>query len=303
MRRARITTPDLMVERKPGLHAQTRTLLLVLVFFLLGVALGAYWYYRATNHTLPNVGETDPTLSESSETVLKTLGTPVKIRYYSLLDPATTSDSLRAFAERVDQLLSKYEHEAGSKITVTRYAKLADAAAASAAGVKAFNLAEGEPCFLGVTIACNGQKETMGQLSPEWEAALEADLTRAIARVTAASPASRAVPARASPPDAAVVAEVRRLIPELGSVSLEEGKQILRDAALEEIKEATDERQRRVKEAQHRITQAQNSSSTAEQQAALKQLQQVQAEQTETLKELAARAEARIQALEQIKSR
>ncbi len=303
MRRARITTPDFVVERKPGLQPQTRTLLVVLVCFLLGLAMGAYWYYRATNHTLPNIGETDPTLSESTKTVLKTLESRVNICYYSLLDPASTSDSLRAFAERVDQLLSKYEHEAGSKITVTRYAKLADAAAASAAGVKAFNLAKGEPCFLGVAVACNDQKETMGQLSPEWEAALESDLTRAIARVTAASSARRATPTSESPPDAAVVAEVRRLIPNLGSVSLADGKQILRDAALKEIKEATDETQQRVKAAQQRISQAQTGGSEAEQQAALKQLQQVQRKQTEQIKELAARAEVRIQALEQIKSK
>ncbi|SRR6266568_1817298 len=294
---------DVMMERKLGLQAQTRTLLLVLVFFLLGLALGAYWFYRATNPSLPNIGEIDHTLSESTRTLLKTLEAPVKIRYYSLLDPATTSDSLRAFADRVDQLLSKYEHEAGGKITVTRYAKLADAAAASAVGVKAFNLAEGDPCFLGVAVACNDQKETMGQLSPEWEAALESDLTRAISRVTAASPARRATPTSESPPDAAVVAEVRRLIPNLGSVSLADGKQILRDAALKEIKEATDETQQRVKEAQQRINQAQTGGSEAEQQAALKQLQQVQTEQTEQLKELAARAEVRIQALEQIKSK
>src|SRR5205809_4875078 len=153
MKRARITTPDFMVERKSGAKAQTRTLLLVLVCFLLGLALGAYWYHRATNHPLPNVGETDHILAESTKAVLKTLETPVQIGYYSLLDPASRSDSLRAFAERVDQLLSQYEHEAGGKITVTRYTKLADVASASASGVIAFNLDKGDPCFLGVAVA------------------------------------------------------------------------------------------------------------------------------------------------------
>jgi hypothetical protein len=295
-----MTTPDFMVERKPGMQAQTRTLLLVLVCFLLGLGLGAYWYHRATNHPLPNVNATDHVLAESTKTVLKTLERPVEIRYYALLDPASTSDDLRAFAERVDQLLSRYEHGAGGKITVTRYTKRADAASASAAGVTAFNLDKGEPCFLGVDVACNDQRETMGQLSPEWEAALETDLTRAIARVTATR--GRAALATESP-DAAVVAEVRSLIPNLGSVSLAEGKRILREAAITEIKEAADETQRRVGEAQQRITEAQKSNSAAEQPAALAHLQQVQAQQSEKLKELAARAQARIQALEQLKSK
>ncbi len=171
-----------MAERKTTVQTQIRTLLLVLVGFLLGLALGAYWYHRAANHPLPNVGEIDPELAGITKTILKTLETPVEIHYYSLLDPASTSDSLRAFAERVDQLLSKYERGAGGKIILTRYTKRADAVSASAAGVRAFNLAKGEPCFLGVAVACNDQKETMGQLSPEWEAALEPDLTRAIAR-------------------------------------------------------------------------------------------------------------------------
>ena len=305
MRRARTELADPAIQRKTGEQAQARILLLVLVCFLLGLAVGAYWYYRAAHRNSTNAGEAGSKLAESTKAVLKTLDAPVEIRFYSLLDPASTSDALRAFAGRVDQLLSEYEQEAGGKIKVARHTTSldADARAASADGVKAFNLDKGDACFLGVAIVCNDQRETMGQLSPEWEAALESDLSRAIARVAAAKTATKFAAASAAPADAAVIAEVKRSIPNLDSVSLADGKQILRVAALKEIMVATEEMQRRVKEAQQRISQAQTNGSEAEQQAALKQLQQVQAEQTEKLKQVAARSQAQIQALEQIKSK
>lgn len=303
MKRSRVNTVDATVGRRTAEAAQARTLLLVLVCFLLGLAVGAYWYYRATHRDLTNVRETGGKLAESTKAVLRALDAPVEIRFYSLLDPATTSDALRTFAGRVDQLLSEYEQEAAGKIKVARHTAPSDsdARAASSDGVKAFNLDKGDACFLGLAIACKDRKETLSQLSPEWEAALESDLSRAIARVAAAKPVAKSAATGAPQADAAVVAEVKRSIPNLGSVSLEEGTQILRVAALKEFVEATDEMERRVTEAQQRISQAQNNGSEAEQRAALKQLQQVQAEQTEKLKQIAARAQAQIQALEQIK--
>jgi hypothetical protein len=302
-RQARIRSVALAIERKTGEQAQVRTLLLVLVCFLLGLGAGAYWYYRATHRHLTNTGEAGSKLAESTKAVLKTLAAPVEIRFYSLLDPASTSDDLRNFAGRVDQLLSAYEQEAGGRLKVARRTAQSDANAASADGVKAFNLDKGDACFLGAAIACKDQKETLGQLSPEWEAALESDLSRAIARVTAAKPAATSTATSTAQTDAAVIAEVKRAIPNLDSVSLVDGKQILRAAALKEIMEAMEKMQQRLKEAQQRISQVQTSGSEAEQQAALKQLQQVQAEQTEKLKEVSARVQAQIQALEQIKGK
>ena len=303
MRRSRVNTVDPTLEREIAGAAKIRVLLLVLVCFLLGLAFGAFWYHRATNRHAANVGETGANLAESTKAILKALDAPVEIRFYSLLDPATVSDSLQVFARRVDQLLSEYEREAGGKITVVRHTAPSDseATAASSDGVKAFNLDKGDACFLGVAVACNDRKETLAQLASEWEAALESDLSRAIARVSAAKPATGFAATDASPPDAAATKEVRRSITNLDSVSLAEGKQIIRGAALKEIMAATAELQRRVQEAQQRISQAQTNGSEAEQQAAVKQLQQIQAEQTEKLKQIAAQSQAQIQALEQIK--
>ena len=133
------------------------------------------------------------------------------------------------FAGRVDQLLSEFQREANGRIKVVRNITQSDAAgdAASADGIRPFNLDKGAACFLGLTVTGQDQKESLPQLSPDWEQALEFDLARAIGRVDRRE--SRG-DARASVPafDAATTEEVRRALPNLASVSVEEGKRILR---------------------------------------------------------------------------
>jgi len=278
-------------------------LLFALIFFLLGLALGAYWYHRASTRRAANVSESGSSLSATTRTILKGLRTVVEIRFYSLLDPATTADDLRAFAKRVDQLLTEYEHEAAGKIKLTRQTIRSDSAAQAASmdGISAFNLDKGDACFLGMAVACGSQKETLSQLSPEWETALETDLTRAIVRVTGAQSVAASV-AVATQADAVVAEDVKRLLPNFASVSVEEGKQILREASMKELKEAMNDIEVQVKEARRRLVKAQSDNSEVEQQAALKQLQQGQAQQAEKLKEIAARLQAQIAALERLKN-
>jgi ABC-type uncharacterized transport system len=308
MRRSSANVVRSTPELRTGEHASARIIVLVLVFFLLGIAAGAFLIYRGASSGTANAGreagsEQLVVLSDSTKAVLERLDSPVEIRFYSLLDPASVPDSSQAFARRVDQLLSAYQREAAGKINVVRYNSLSDAnaGAASADGIKPFNMDKGDACYLGITIAHGGQKESLPQLFPEWEQALEFDLARAIVRVSNTTATTKPVVADTSQPDKAVVEEVKRAIPNLASVSLEEGKGILRGAAMNEFSAAAEEMQKQVKDAQQRLAQAQSNSSEAVQQAAMKQLQQVQAEQTEKLKQIAARAQAQIQALEQIK--
>jgi hypothetical protein len=98
------------------------------------------------------------------------------------------------------------------------------------------------------------------------------------------------------------VQEVKALIPNLGTVSVEEGTRILREAALKDFTAAAKEMETQVKEAEQRLTQAQNGGSDADQQAARKRLQQIQTEQVEKLKQIAARSKAQIDALQQLKA-
>ena len=302
MRQSRVNTVDSTVERRTAEAAQARTLLLVLVCFLLGLAVGAFWYYRATNRHSTNVGEAGSKLAESTKAVLKTLDAPVEIRFYSLLDPASTSDALRTFAGRVEQLLSEYEQEAGGKIKVVRHITQsdADARAASSDGVKAFNLDKGDACFLGLTVVCGERKESLPQIQPEWEPALEFDLARAILHVTA-TPATSVVKASA-PVSPEVTNEVVRLIPDLKGTSLEDGTRILREAALQEFTAAGTEMEDKLQVAQQQLSDAQNGQSEAEQQAAMKHLQEVQLEQGNKYKQIAARLQAELAVFEQMKA-
>lgn len=291
--------------RRPE-QANARTTALVLGFFMLGVAASAFWFYRASHPRAgslggQNEGAVPGALSDGSMAVLKRLDSPVEIRFYSLLDPASTPDSLRAFADRVNSVLSLYQQAANGQIKVTRYTSLADSSQAAVAdGLKPFNADKGESCFLGIGLVRGTHKEALPLLSPEWESALESDLSRAIARLVDASAPARAVAAKAADP--AVLEEVKRAFPNLDSVTVEDGARALREAAVNDMKAAVAEMDTQIKDAEQRLTQAQNGGTEAEQQAAMKHLQEVQAQHTQKLKQISARSAAQIEALKQLKA-
>jgi hypothetical protein len=281
-----------------------RLVLLVLVAFALGLGLATYLFQRGSGSRAPANSETaiPGSLSLHTTEVLQNLGAPVEIRFYALLDPESVPASVQDFAGRVDSLLSEYAAVAEGKLKVVRYLSPSDAAAnaASADRIKPFNLDKGNACFLGLALSCQDRKESIPQLAPEWEQALEPDLTRAILRL--ANPDS--TPSRlAGPlqPDAAVISQVKSLLPDLASVSVEQGTQILREKAFATFADTAREMQSRVQEAQQRLAQARNSGSEADQQAALQDFQKVQAEQTDKLKEISAQLQEQIAALQYLK--
>jgi hypothetical protein len=295
-------------NRRTGEAARVSGAVLVLVFLLLGIAAGVIWLYRAA-HSGPvsvageNAGSRPAALSDSTKAALARLEAPLEIRFYALLDLATVPDSVTAFAGRAGQLLSAYQQQAGGKIKLTNFTPQSnpDAKAAANDGIAVFNLDKGEACYLGVALVLKGRKEILPHLSPEWEQALEPDLTRAIVRLLDATrPVS--VPVAASQINTTAVQEVKAMIPDLAAVSVEQGKQILQAAALKDFTAAAKEMQAQIKEAEQRLTQAQNGGTDAEQKAAARHLQQVQAENTEKLKQIAARSSAQIDAFQQIKA-
>ncbi len=285
-----------------------RTILLLAVVFVLGIAASAYWFYTISQRNQADTGKTavDPAnrqLLDTTRAILSRLDAPVEVRFYAVLDPATAPDSLKAFAGRVDQFLSVYEQESGGKIRITRLNAQSNLNpnAAPADGIHAFNLDKGEAYFLGLALVYKGQKESLPRLLPEWEQALEPDLTRAIARLLdAAQPVP--VPVAVSQVNTAAVQEVKILIPNLATVSVQEGERIVQEAALKDFTAAAKEMAAQLKEAEQRMSQAQNGGSEAEQQAARANLQQVQGEQTEKLKQIAARSKAQFDAFQQLKA-
>jgi hypothetical protein len=282
-------------------HANARIVLLLVICVFLGMAVGALWLRHSSSQTAKGTNNAQQ-LTESTRAVLKHLDSPLEIRFYSILDPATVPPAVPAFSARVDQLLGAYQAEAAGKINLNRLnSAYPDAAkAASQDGIKPFNLEKGNACYLGLALVLKGHKETLSELSPDWEPALESDLSRAIARLLEETQPAKLSPAAAKN-EVAAAEEVQKTITNVASVSLEEGKRMLREAAVKEFKVAAAEMEQQLKEAKERLSQAQSGGSAAEQQSAMKNLQKIQADQTERLQQIAAKAKAQIQAFEHLK--
>lgn len=120
-------------------------------------------------------------------------------------------------------------------------------------------------------------------------------------QVINANPPARPFVASHPPVDSSTIEKVKQAIPNFASVSLADGTQILREAALKQFAAAAKEMDTQVKQAQEQLVQAKNGQSAAEQQAAVKHLQQTQAEQTEKLQQIAAQLQTQIAAFKQLK--
>jgi hypothetical protein len=124
----------------------------------------------------------------------------------------------------------------------------------------------------------------------------------ASAPTTPTAPASPAPPVAATlPVDAEMLAEVKRQIPNFAAVSLAEGSQMLRAAALKDLQAALGQMEGPLKEAEQRVARMEQANSETEKQAALKELQRLQAEQAAKLREFTMRSSAQIEALRQLK--
>jgi hypothetical protein len=300
------TASGLRPSLRRGQAAKVQTLLLLPVVFVLGAGAGAYLIYRST-HTQDATSQSQPAriqLSENTRAVLQDLKSPVEIRFYSKLGDSDGTGAADAFAGRVDQLLSEYEREAGGKLKITRHNSRSDSdkAAATADGFATFNQDQSQGSFLALAVAQGEQKEALAPLAPEWENALEPDLTRAILRVTSAHSIATHAGANAQA-EAAVAEEVKRSIPNFAEVTVEQGRQLLRDTTLQELKAAASEMQAQVQAAQQRLSEAQTNKSEAGQEAAMKELQEIQSAQTQKIKEITARFQAQAAALQRLKAK
>ena len=103
------------------------------------------------------------------------------------------------------------------------------------------------------------------------------------------------------PADPAVIEQVKKEVPNFASISLDEGEQILRAAALKQFADATAETDDEIKHAQQQLQDAENNGSAAEQQAAMKNVQNTQSAASEKLKQIAASLQDQIAALKSLK--
>jgi ABC-type uncharacterized transport system involved in gliding motility auxiliary subunit len=292
-------------QRRSDARAGIRTLFVAGLCLCVGLGLGALWHSRRAQRTAVNAAGEAPgqdvgTLSAGTRAVLQSLKEPVQIRFYALLDAATVPEDVTRFAGRVEELLASYQRESGGKLTVTRLRSRSDVSAAAADGMKPFNLDKGDVCYLGMTVVQGGRKESIPRFFPEWEQAIESDLSRAIGRVLGPS-ASVASTAATLPVDPGTLAEVKRQLPNFVSVSLEEGSRILREAALKDLQAALSQTEGQIKRAEQQVVRMEEARSETGKQEALKNLQRLQAEQAAKLREFTTRSSAQIEVLRQIK--
>jgi hypothetical protein len=123
------------------------------------------------------------------------------------------------------------------------------------------------------------------------------DVTHALARSVNVSPQ----PQPALQTDLAALDTVKRAISNVNSASLEQGTRILRQAAVAEFRQTVQELQARQKTAEQNFIRGQNNRSDEEQKTATKQLQELQAEQMEELKQIAAKSKVQIETFQQLK--
>jgi hypothetical protein len=287
-------------------QGRIQTRLLGILLALLALATLAWWHFRNAGESGTRIapsGTNSIALSESSKTVLNQLQAPVEIRFYSILDKATVPASVFAFVERVNLMLLDFELAGNGRITIVHYNSLSDSAAAAASsdGIQPFNLDKGSACYLGLAVGSNEKRESLADLSPQWEPALEFDLSRAIERVACPIPLPKPS-AETVKADETAAREVLRAIPNLPSVSLDEGARILREQAMKQFSATLNDMQTRVGQAQQRLTQTQNGGSVTEQQTAMKHLQQLQLDQADKIKQLAAELDSKIAALKRLKT-
>ena len=282
---------------RSGEHGGARTVVLATVFFLLGLLVIAFLFRQPAQPIATNPERVE--LSPPSKALLAHLDQPVEIRFYSLLDPASES-GLRTFSDRVERFLAAYSQNSLGKVTFTPQTNV-NANAALAEGIKGFNLDKGEGCYLGIAFYCAGKNEVLPQLSPDWEPALEADVSRAIQRVsdTASRPK---LSANSVKEDRALIEQIQGEVPNLASLSLEEAIRAVRENSVKAFTETVSKMNELVQEATADYVKAQKQGSTADQQEALKKLQAVQATETEMLKQVAAESQLRIEAVKKLKA-
>ncbi len=284
-------------------QGNVRIILLALLCVAMGFGGGIFFHNRVSNtRVIEHHVTTETPLTDGTRAILQGLDAPVEIRYYWSFTSDEEAQAMNAFASRVTALLAAYEAEGRAKVVVARHeAQTASTRAAAAAdGLRPLPRSKGDPVYLGLVVAQDDQREVLAQLSPEWEPALESDLSRAIARVSAA----RRRAAQAANSDAANQAAteaMKRSLPNYEAVSAETGAQMLREAGLKEFKAAAEAMEVEIKKAEAALTLARSNGSAAEQETARADLLKLHTQQAAKLKEIAIRYQTQVVALERMK--
>ncbi len=172
--------------RKRRLAAAASIALGAVVF--LGANTAANVWFRSARLDLTENGLY--TLSDGTRNILKNLSEPITLRFYFSQDVAANFPTVRAYAERVRDLLAEYKSLAGGTLIVEEIDPAPSSEAedhAVALGLQGAPTQGGEAIYMGLsgTNMADGQ-ETVPFFQMEREAYLEYDLTSLISRLAEA---------------------------------------------------------------------------------------------------------------------
>jgi ABC-type uncharacterized transport system involved in gliding motility auxiliary subunit len=126
------------------------------------------------------------TLSDGTKAILKKLEGPVEIRFYCTQGEKEMPAQFKAYAQRVEDLLSEYKQHAKGNVEIKKFNPKPDSDAEDSAqldGIEGQMLPNGEHLYLGLAVSYLDSKAALPFLSPDREKLLEYDISRAITRV------------------------------------------------------------------------------------------------------------------------
>jgi gliding motility-associatede transport system auxiliary component len=152
-------------------------LILVLLNLVLGAARGRIDFTQGKLYTL----------SQGTQSVLRSLESPVKIRLYFTQGDNGVPLPIKAYGRRVEDLLAQFRQAGGGKVLIEKLDPEPDSDAEDSAtldGIEAQLMPSGDKFYLGVSVSYADRKVPLPALALDREPLLEYDLTRAIARAT-----------------------------------------------------------------------------------------------------------------------
>ncbi|MGH7941415.1 MAG: Gldg family protein [Limisphaerales bacterium] len=132
------------------------------------------------------------TLSPGTKRILDSLDSRVTVRFYCSDSGDSMPPQLKAYAQRVEEMLQEYERQSKGRVVVEKLDPQPDSEAEDSARVDGV---DGRPTgpfgsgkvYMGIAVSLLDQKFVLPWLSPDRERLLEYDLSRAIDRVASAS--------------------------------------------------------------------------------------------------------------------
>ena len=165
------------------LYRNSFVVIALAVASLVAVNVFAYFYYSRVDLTQAKTY----TLSEGTREVLKKLQAPITIRFYFSQSEAGMPLVLKGYGRRVQDLLIEYRNASGGKISIEISDPQPDSdqeETATADGVQAQSLDNGDRFYLGLAVRQGDRKSAMSNIAMDRERLLEYDITRAITSVT-----------------------------------------------------------------------------------------------------------------------